>query len=224
MVQEAVNSAMTQRKQIKKAQPKRLTESRLMEMIKESVKMALRGNLNEYVESSFKVVRCNEQRDKEEVCRWWSETFGDSYETVMEWLTNLSMNWELSVKAVDENGETAGFLIMSDYNIEDETESIVNDEPELLNDLNKLKYIGGFGFVISPKYRGSSLHLKMIRDLADVYKNYDFIFIPVRHELRTHNYWKRMGAIFFYQDEESKYYLIPQNDKVIKILQKHGII
>lgn len=41
MIQEAVNGAMTQRRPMRKTQPKRLTENRLRDMIKESVRTAL---------------------------------------------------------------------------------------------------------------------------------------------------------------------------------------
>lgn len=204
------------KKQLKKI---RLTESELHNIIKKSVMAAI----NESYDSSFSVVRCDEVRDKEEACQWLSDEFGDSYEEVMGWLDECSINWPLSVKGLNNEGETAGFLLMSDYNIEDESATIADDEPELLADLNSLNYIAGFAFLINPKYRGTRLHYQMLRKLSDVYKNYDFIFIPVRHELRTHNYWKRMGAVYFYEDEESKYYIIPQSNRAFNVLKKYRL-
>ena len=204
------------KKQLKKI---RLTESELHNIIKKSVMTTI----NESYNSSFSVVRCDEARDKDEACQWISDEFGDTYEEVMGWFDECSINWYLSAKGLNDKGETAGFLLMSDYNIEDESATIADDEPELLADLNSLNYIAGFAFLINPKYRGTRLHYQMLRKLYDVYKNYDFIFIPVRHELRTHNYWKHMGAVYFYEDEESKYYIIPQSNRAFSVLEKHRL-
>ena len=38
---------------------------------------------------------------------------------------------------------------------------------------------------------------------------YDFLFVPVMHHLKTHQYWKRRGAVEFFRDKMSIYYLIP---------------
>lgn len=165
---------------------------------------------------------CVEILDKDEACKQISEEFGDPTEEVMGYLNELSINWPLSVKAVD-NGKTVGFLLMSDYRIEEETEQIKEDKPELLNDLNELKYTAIFAFLVNKAYRGTKLNVDMVKEVKPYMKDYDFIFIPVRHELKTHDYWKRWGALCFYEDKESKFYLIPQNEKVIKVLEKHGI-
>jgi hypothetical protein len=80
--------------------------------------------------------------------------------------------------------------------------------------LNKLNYISFFSFIVAPEYRGTKLNYDMIMSLEEDLKKYDFIFVPVQHQLKTHDYWKRWGGIKFYEDEESKFYAIPKNDKV----------
>ena len=58
----------------------------------------------------------------------------------------------------------------------------------------------------------------MVMSLDEDLKKYDFVFVPVQHQLKTHDYWKRWGGIFFYEDDESKFYIIPKNDNVKNII------
>ena len=162
----------------------------------------------------YKLIRCNEARDKNEMCQWISDQFNDPFDEVMGFLEELSINWGMSVKALDEEGKTIGFLTLSDYRIEEETEKIKEDNPCLLKALNKLNYISFFSFIVAPEYRGTKLNYDMIMSLEEDLKKYDFVFVPVQHQLKTHDYWKRWGGIQFYEDDESKFYAIPKNDKV----------
>ena len=168
----------------------------------------------------YKLIRCDEARDKNEMCQWISNQFNDPFDEVMGFLEELSINWGMSVKALDENGETIGFLTLSDYRIEEETEQIARERPELLEALNKLNYISFFSFIVAPQYRGTKLNYDMIMSLEDDLKKFDFLFVPVQQRLKTHDYWKRWGGIQFYEDEESKFYIIPKNEKTIKILEE----
>ena len=165
-----------------------------------------------------KLIRCEEARDKSEMCQWISDQFKDPFDEVMGFLEELSINWGMSVKAVDENGKTIGFLTLSDYRIEDETEKIKEDNPRLLKALNELNYISFFSFIVTPQYRGTKLNYDMIMSLEEDLKKYDFVFVPVQHHLNTHDYWKRWGGILFYEDDESKFYAIPKNDKVKNVI------
>jgi len=162
----------------------------------------------------YKLIRCNEARDKNEMCQWISDQFNDPFDEVMGYLEELSINWGMSVKALDENDKTIGFLTLSDYKIEEETEKIQEDNSCLLKALNMLNYISFFSFIVAPEYRGTKLNYDMIMSLEEDLKKYDFVFVPVQHQLESHDYWKRWGGIQFYEDDESKFYAIPKNDKV----------
>lgn len=161
----------------------------------------------------YKLIKCNEARDKNEMCEWISRQFEDPFDEVMGYLNELSINWEMSVKALDENDNTVGFLTMSDYRIQEETEKIQKENPKLLEKLNSMNYISGFSFIIAEEHRGTELNRMILNYIYHDLKGYDFVFVPVRHELRTHNYWKRFGAVEFYEDDESKFYAIPLNEK-----------
>jgi hypothetical protein len=96
---------------------------------------------------------------------------------------------------------------MSDYRIEEETPQIKTDAPELLAQLDARRYIAVFSFIVAEEYRGTRLNYDMLMSIMPELKaNYDFVFIPVLHRLKTHQYWQRWGATEFYRDSECVYY------------------
>ena len=138
---------------------------------------------------------------------WMVRQYGFDRAEVEDWVRNLHFNWPLSVKALDENGNVIGLLNISDYRIEEETPQILTDEPELLKSLNSQRYIAVFSFIVAEKYRGTRLNYDMLMSIMPELKsNYDFVFIPVLHRLKTHQYWQRWGAKEFYRDEDCVYY------------------
>ena len=138
---------------------------------------------------------------------WMVRQYGFDRVEVEDWVRNLHFNWPLSVKALDENGNVIGLLNMSDYRIEEETPQILKDQPELIKNLNSQRYIAVFSFIVAEKYRGTRLNYDMLMSIMPELKsNYDFVFIPVLHRLKTHQYWQRWGAKEFYRDAECVYY------------------
>ena len=138
---------------------------------------------------------------------WMVRQYGFDRAEVEEWVRHLHFNWPLSVKAVDDAGEVIGLLNMSDYRIEEETSQILVDAPELLARLNKRRYIAVFSFIVAEAYRGIRLNYDMLMSIMpELRAHYDFIFIPVMHHLKTHQYWQRWGATEFYRDQACIYY------------------
>ena len=138
---------------------------------------------------------------------WMVRQYGFDHVEVESWVQSLHFNWPLSVKALDENGNVIGLLNMSDYRIEEETPQILKDKPELIKSLNAQRYIAVFSFIVAEKYRGTRLNYDMLMSIMPELKNnYDFIFIPVLHRLKTHQYWQRWGAKEFYRDADCVYY------------------
>ena len=138
---------------------------------------------------------------------WMVRQYGFDRAEVESWVQDLHFNWPLSVKAIDENGQVIGLLNMSDYRIEEETQQILIDKPELLKSLNAQRYIAVFSFIVAEEYRGTRLNYDMLTSIMSELKTqYDFIFIPVLHRLKTHQYWQRWGAQEFYRDADCVYY------------------
>ena len=138
---------------------------------------------------------------------WMVREYGFDRVEVETWVRDLHFNWSLSVKAVDEAGRVIGLLNMSDYRIEEETEQILTDAPELLASLNAQRYTAVFSFIVAEEYRGTRLNYDMLMSVMPQLKaDFDFIFIPVMHRLKTHAYWQRWGATEFYRDSDCIYY------------------
>ena len=137
---------------------------------------------------------------------WMVRQYGFDRAEVEGWVANLHFNWPLSVKAV-ESGKVVGLLNMSDYRIEEETPLIAVEKPELLKELNAQRYTAVFSFIVAPAYRGTRLNYDMLTSIMpELRANYDFVFIPVLHRLKTHQYWQRWGAREFYRDADCVYY------------------
>ncbi len=147
--------------------------------------------------------------DAKETVEWMTRQYGFDAAEVRDWVAHLHFNWPMSVKAVDETGATVGLLNMSDYRIEEETAVMTRENPELLARLNALHYIAVFSFIVAEPFRGTRLNYDMVMSLWDDLQAYDFVFIPVMHHLKTHSYWKRWGAVEFFRDEMSVYYMLP---------------
>ena len=138
---------------------------------------------------------------------WMVHQYGFDRHEVESWVRDLHFNWPLSVKAVDADGNVVGLLNMSDYRIEEESSQIAVDAPDLLANLNARRYTAVFSFIVSEPYRGTPLNYDMLNFILPELKScYDFIFIPVLHRLKTHQYWQRWGATEFYRDAECVYY------------------
>lgn len=167
---------------------------------------------------------------------WLTRQYGFERAEVKDWVANLHFNWPLSVKAISEcgnalscecvsadaantnaitqshNNTIIGLLNMSDYRIEEETEQIAKEKPELLARLNAQRYTAVFSFIVAPEYRGTRLNYDMLMSIMPELKaNYDFVFIPVMHRLKTHQYWQRWGSREFYRDAECVYYKLDLN-------------
>jgi hypothetical protein len=158
------------------------------------------------LKSSYTLQRMTEA-DAPLTVDWMTRQYGFDRNEVESWVRDLHFNWPLSVKAVDGKGDVIGLLNMSDYRIEEETAQIQKDYPELLAKLNSQRYTAVFSFIVREDYRGTRLNYDMLMEIMPELKaDYDFIFIPVLHSLKTHSYWQRWGASEFYRDADCVYY------------------
>ena len=146
--------------------------------------------------------------------------YGFDSEEVWQWLRTLHIDWPLSVRADDSDGQTVGLLTMSRYRIEEEAETLPLRNPQLLQELNRFRYTAVFSFIVDDDFRGTSLNSDMLHFIGDELRRYDFVFVPVLRRLKTHDYWRRWGAQEFFADEDCKYYLIPHNDAVRDCLRR----
>jgi hypothetical protein len=62
----------------------------------------------------------------------------------------------------------------------------------------------------------------MLKSLMPDLQAYDFIFIPVMHHLKTHSYWQRWGAVEFFRDAMSVYYMLPLSSAARQVVNTMG--
>ncbi|MBR1851239.1 MAG: hypothetical protein IJ789_07715 [Bacteroidales bacterium] len=157
------------------------------------------------------------EADLAETHRWMVAQYGFSEAEVDDWLHNYQIDWPLSVRAVDNEGHTLGLLTMSSYRIEQEAETMPDEAPQLLAELDAMRYTSVFSFIVAPQMRGSRLNYDMFSTVLADLEGYDFVFIPVMHHLLTHTYWRRWGARLFFEDRFCKYYLLPLSERARRL-------
>jgi hypothetical protein len=76
--------------------------------------------------------------------------------------------------------------------------------------------VNGHSFVIDERLRGTNLDKKMLyHNIKFLSDNYDLIWIGVERDLKTHDYWKRLGFVEVFEIPEAVFYLIPLSKKMI---------
>jgi hypothetical protein len=161
-------------------------------------------------------IKKTNENDLQEICRTLAKSF--NLNSIMEaffQLKNSKVRLDESVKLVDkETNEIYGLLIFTEYPIQLGS-PIQMIEQGLSKYLKGYKQINGHSFIIDERLRNSGLDKKMLRFNIDfLTKNYDFIWIGVERDLRTHPYWQRLGFIEVFKITEAVFYLLPLNKKM----------
>jgi hypothetical protein len=162
-------------------------------------------------------IRRTSDDDLMEICNTLAKAFGlESYLEALWQLENSKVQLEESVKLVDkETGEIYGLLMFCEYPIQIGS-PIQMVESGLSEYFADFKQVNGHSFIIDERLRNSGLDKKMLYFNADFLKeNYDFIWIGVEIDLRSHKYWERLGFIEVFRILEAVFYLIPLSKKMI---------
>jgi hypothetical protein len=115
-------------------------------------------------------------------------------------------NLDESIKLVDkETNDIYGLLILSDFPIHIGS-PLVEYNYNLAVILSKYKQLNGHSFLIDERLRGTSLDKKMISFNKELYDKYDIIWCAVENDLKSHNYWKRLGFTELFTTSEAKFY------------------
>ena len=104
-----------------------------------------------------------------------------------------NVDLENSVKLIDKrNGEIYGLLIFCHFNIT-QGSPIDTINPELAKILQPIKQINGHSFILDERLRGLGFDRKMLNHSKNFIKQFKFIWCGVEKDLKSHNYWKRLG-------------------------------
>lgn len=115
-------------------------------------------------------------------------------------------NLKESIKAVDKrDGKIYGLLIFSNFNI-NQGSPIMLQNRKLYNSLKSLKQLNGHSFILDKRLRNTNIDKKMIYFNKSYINNFDFLWCAVERNLKSHNYWKKIGFKELFQIEEAIYY------------------
>ena len=163
-------------------------------------------------------IRKTSPSDLEDICNTLSKAF-DMYSSEEAYIQLMQSRARLdeSVKLVDkETGEIYGLLIFCEYPIKCGS-PILHFEKGIAEFLDNFTQINGHSFVIDERLRGTGLDRKMLMFNSKFLKeNYDMIWAAVEIDLKTHDYWKRLGFIELFRIPEAVFYMIPLNKKLIE--------
>jgi hypothetical protein len=122
-------------------------------------------------------------------------------------LLYTNANLDESVKVIDErDGKIYGLLILCDHPIQ-KGSPIFGQSYDLSMYLNKYSQLHGFAFVIDERIRGERLHRDILQYNMAYISQFDFIWCAVENELKSHNYWKRLGFEEVLCNRDAKFYI-----------------
>lgn len=137
-----------------------------------------------------------------------------SLEEALRQLIFTKSRLDESVKVVDKrNGDIYGFLIFSEHPIQ-EGSPIRMINPYLSAFLSGMKQIHGFAFALDERLRGVGLDKKMLLYNMEFLNNFSYIWCAVECDLKSHNYWKRLGFREVFSIPEAKFYMMPLNKRL----------
>lgn len=111
-----------------------------------------------------------------------------------------------SIKLMDKrNGNIYGLLILSDFTIDNGSPMRFID-PITIKVIKDIKQINGFLFIIDERLRGTKLDKEMIKMAMPYINEFDFIWVGVEKDLKSHNYWKHLGMHKILEINEAIFY------------------
>lgn len=163
-------------------------------------------------------IRKTSENDLMDICNTLAKAFNlHSYGEALWQLENSKACLNESIKLVDKNtNEIYGLLMFCEYPIKFGS-PIQMVESGLCEYLSTFKQVNGHSFIIDERLRNSGLDRKMLYFNREFLKNnYDFIWIGVERDLRSHAYWQRLGFIEVFRIPEAVFYIAPFNKKLIE--------
>ena len=164
-------------------------------------------------------IRKTSKEDLDQICKTLAKAFDLSSEgEALMQLTQSNAILDESIKLVDkETNEIYGLLIFCECPIKIGS-PISFFESGLTQYFEDFKQVNGHSFIIDERLRGTNLDKKMLLfNLEFLAANYDFIWCGVEIDLKSHNYWQRLGFVEVFRIPEAIFYLMPLSKKMISL-------
>ena len=131
-------------------------------------------------------------------------------EESLNYLKEINADLEHSVKYYNpETNDVYALLLMANNRFDTSIPNLEKQSPLVPLMFNDFKQKEGAAFIIDKRIRNIGLDKMMLDAYKNTkdYKNHDLIWCGVNHELKSHNYWKRLGFLNFYNDHAASFYL-----------------
>lgn len=127
----------------------------------------------------------------------------------LKYLIDYQINLDLSVKCYDpETQKIYGILLFGANSIDEKIPFITHSNAVMCKALSGIKQLQGCAFILDERLRGTGIDKKMIcYNKTNLSDDYDVVWCGVNKELKTHNYWKRLGFNEFHSDPYVNFYL-----------------
>mgnify|MGYP000028948632 CR=1 FL=1 len=170
----------------------------------------IRLNDNEFVFQHIKYT------DLDEIITFLAENLiHEQPNIILSQLINSKIDFDKSWKIIDKKTHKIyGVLILCNFMITQGTPlSMV--KPHLANYLSKLQHVNGYAFVIDKTLRGKKFDIQLLHKCLTNISSYDYIWCGVDTNLKSHNYWKKLGFIEICKIQEATFYLYPIKKNIL---------
>lgn len=145
------------------------------------------------------------------ICKILTRSFDlSSVDEAIFQMLHSEMKLQDSVKLVDKRtGDIYGLLMLANYSINNGSPLPFVSKTMALH-LSQMEQVNGHSFIIDKRLRGTGLDKQMLDMAYDAIKEkYDFIWVAVERDLKSHNYWQRMGFVKLFSIPEASFYVRP---------------
>ena len=73
--------------------------------------------------------------------------------------------------------------------------------------LTQFKQVNGFAFIIDERLRGTDVHKDMVMYNMSYLEGFDFVWCGVEKNLKSHNYWLRLGFEEIARNCDASFYI-----------------
>lgn len=152
--------------------------------------------------------------DIDDICEYIADTFPQvpNSQFAHSLLSSSMIDWNNSIKAVDDNGEMLGFILLSTASINNQTFGHLQQEnPQLFDILSKANYTTIYMIGCNRQYsRTNVINAKMLLNQIKPYlMQFDYILLSIFNELTTHRLWQAMGARKICEVMGGSFYIVP---------------
>ena len=136
-------------------------------------------------------------------------------------MVHSRVDFNKSVKVMDKrNGEIYGLLLFAYYPIQ-QGSPLHGINHNLDRYLNQYSQLNGHSFIIDERLRGSGIDKKMLFFAKDYIDTFDFVWCAVEKDLKSHDYWKKLGFKELFSIPEASFYIRSNNSAINFDLERY---